>query len=339
MGDGRLADSRPGRIPPGGFQLIGQHRPNNTGAISSHLFQDSSAIRFPDVADPHLNVSRFTLPQLSIGRVQSLGHGVDIADPDAFTLLLPADGRLITDIRGQELSATPGMALLLPPEFRRTRSDASRRGTFMSHVFVIPRQLVLDELARLGLARRNGRLVGIRPAALTGLHGAGADLIQLATLLCRDIDMRARSTQTSSGLRAYERLILDKLIDLLLPDDIAAFSPAPQSRAQLVTRALAYMHENLGSIDSVAQIATALGIGRRTVELAFRHELQLSPAEALRDLRLDAVRGLLTQRPDASITDLALGCGFTHLGRFAQQFRDRFGMLPSALRRPHQPHP
>jgi AraC-like DNA-binding protein len=50
--------------------------------------------------------------------------------------------------------------------------------------------------------------------------------------------------------------------------------------------------------------------------------------------RLQMVRDAL-QRPDQqnSITDIALQCGFSHLGRFSAQYRQAFGEAPSATLR------
>lgn len=38
---------------------------------------------------------------------------------------------------------------------------------------------------------------------------------------------------------------------------------------------------------------------------------------------------LLSPGSRASVTDVAVRWGFFHLGRFAQQYRERFGVLPS----------
>lgn len=48
----------------------------------------------------------------------------------------------------------------------------------------------------------------------------------------------------------------------------------------------------------------------------------------LRGVRLDRVHLELSTRGGA-VTDVAARWGFFHPGRFAQQYRDRFGELPS----------
>jgi AraC-like DNA-binding protein len=51
----------------------------------------------------------------------------------------------------------------------------------------------------------------------------------------------------------------------------------------------------------------------------------------VRGVRLDRVRDeLAADDPLASVTDVALRWGFSHTGRFAADYRRRFGMSPSA---------
>jgi transcriptional regulator GlxA family with amidase domain len=53
----------------------------------------------------------------------------------------------------------------------------------------------------------------------------------------------------------------------------------------------------------------------------------------LRDRRLDRARSEILRQPAAHITEIAAECGFTHLGRFAEQYRERFGESPSRTQR------
>jgi len=55
----------------------------------------------------------------------------------------------------------------------------------------------------------------------------------------------------------------------------------------------------------------------------------------LRNARFAKVRiALLRAEPDDSVTVIAMACGFTHMSRFALEYRQRFGERPSdTLRR------
>jgi transcriptional regulator GlxA family with amidase domain len=50
---------------------------------------------------------------------------------------------------------------------------------------------------------------------------------------------------------------------------------------------------------------------------------------SVRQARLRRVRELLTDGSAASVTDAALRCGVTHLGRFSLDYRAAFGESPS----------
>jgi transcriptional regulator GlxA family with amidase domain len=50
----------------------------------------------------------------------------------------------------------------------------------------------------------------------------------------------------------------------------------------------------------------------------------------LNAMRLDAARNaLISARPMDTVTTVALGSGFAHLGRFARAYTERFGERPS----------
>jgi AraC-like DNA-binding protein len=69
----------------------------------------------------------------------------------------------------------------------------------------------------------------------------------------------------------------------------------------------------------------------RALHAAFQDRLGTSPMAYVRAVRLARVRDeLLRSDPGAvRVTDVAMRFGFVHLSRFAQQYRDQFGELPS----------
>ena len=82
---------------------------------------------------------------------------------------------------------------------------------------------------------------------------------------------------------------------------------------------------------TVAEIASACGVARRTLQRQFRQFIGRMPMDFLRDLRLDRVRQeMLHASGHATVTEIATRCGFNHIGRFARQYRVRYGESPSA---------
>jgi adenylate cyclase len=102
---------------------------------------------------------------------------------------------------------------------------------------------------------------------------------------------------------------------------------------QYVKRALVYMNGNLANRVTMAELASASAVPERTLFRHFRQFLGLSPLAYLHRLRLNAAKSMLSNTTNnAAIADIAISCGFTHLGRFAAEYRRLFGEAPSVTR-------
>jgi transcriptional regulator GlxA family with amidase domain len=80
----------------------------------------------------------------------------------------------------------------------------------------------------------------------------------------------------------------------------------------------------------VQDISLASGIGVRALQLCFRERFRMGPMEYLRLRRLHEARAVLGRGSPGSVTvtDVALLCGFSHLGRFSHYYRSTFGETP-----------
>lgn len=86
--------------------------------------------------------------------------------------------------------------------------------------------------------------------------------------------------------------------------------------------------EKIG-IDDLAQQA---GISARQVERKFKAAFGLGPHEFLIRTRILAAYRMLRET-EASLIDVALGCGFCDESALVRQFRKHFGLTPGAFRR------
>lgn len=91
----------------------------------------------------------------------------------------------------------------------------------------------------------------------------------------------------------------------------------------------AHVHEPL----TIEQLAEYAGVSVRTLFAGFRDFCDTSPMAYLRNLRLEQVHQELIGQPQVSVTDIAFRWGFAHLGRFAQEYKRRYGCLPSETAR------
>ena len=94
---------------------------------------------------------------------------------------------------------------------------------------------------------------------------------------------------------------------------------------KLVQRALAYVKAHAAEPVGPTDIASALGVSRRLLDLRFRECGQPSMGEILRTERLDLVCSRLRSSED-SIESVTSACGFANAVYAKQLFRERFGM-------------
>lgn len=100
-------------------------------------------------------------------------------------------------------------------------------------------------------------------------------------------------------------------------------------------RAIEFMHAHAAEAISIVDISKAAGISVRTLQLSFQQFKDTTPIAYLKALRLNGAREQL-QRRDCALTvgQVAAMWGFSHVGRFAQQYHEVYGETPSqTLRR------
>jgi AraC-like DNA-binding protein len=95
-----------------------------------------------------------------------------------------------------------------------------------------------------------------------------------------------------------------------------------------------YMRAHLQQPVSLFELAGEANVSVRALLKAFRGFRGTSPMATMRAMRLDAARAdLVAADAGERVADVALRWGFGHLGRFAAQYRRRFGEAPSATLR------
>jgi AraC-like DNA-binding protein len=106
----------------------------------------------------------------------------------------------------------------------------------------------------------------------------------------------------------------------------------PGDTPQPLRRALGFIDEHASDPITLDDIAMAARLSPRGLQAAFRRHLDTTPLAYLRGVRMErAHRDLQNAEPGdgVSVAGLAARWGFTHLGRFAVEYRRRFGAYPS----------
>jgi AraC-like DNA-binding protein len=102
---------------------------------------------------------------------------------------------------------------------------------------------------------------------------------------------------------------------------------APRS----VRKAMSLCEERTYDNLTISEMAVHAGVSIRSLQEGFRSYIGLSPTQYLREIRLRRVHEELTkgQNRDRTVSEIAGGWGFTHMGRFSHYYADRYGELPS----------
>jgi AraC family ethanolamine operon transcriptional activator len=132
---------------------------------------------------------------------------------------------------------------------------------------------------------------------------------------------------TMRNLSQVEECIFDAILDLIPSAEI--IEPL-HSRARIAREMLKVLQERLDDPPCITELCLAVGARERTLHLSCVEAFGRPPATLLAELRLNAAhRALLHPDRDTNVTEVAAHYGFTHFGRFAADYRRRFGELPS----------
>jgi transcriptional regulator GlxA family with amidase domain len=112
----------------------------------------------------------------------------------------------------------------------------------------------------------------------------------------------------------------------------ALTSPADPVRRARIDEVIDLIDADPSAELTSVDLAHRVGVSVRALQQEFREVLGVSPSAYVRGVRLDRVHHELL-RGGESVTDVAARWGFFHPGRFAQQYRERFGESPSGTAR------
>jgi AraC-like DNA-binding protein len=126
----------------------------------------------------------------------------------------------------------------------------------------------------------------------------------------------------------FEDLVLESLLSLVDYLD----EPYGRPPASVLFRRARQLADDMDRLPHIAMLAATLRVSVRTLENAFISATGISPKKYLLHRRLNRARqALLAAEPlgQDTVTSIALGLGFTELGRFAVRYRQFFGESPS----------
>lgn len=163
-------------------------------------------------------------------------------------------------------------------------------------------------------------------------QGPGLSWARLVALTVREMDNEHGAlTQPLMAARLQDALLTGLLLATEhryreeLDEPVGAALPGP------VKRVVDAIHAHPERPFTTVELAGIGQVGARWLQEGFRRHVGMSPMAYLRDVRMTRVHAELHKADPSQLTvgEAAYRWGFTHLGRFADNYRTRFGELPS----------
>lgn len=162
-------------------------------------------------------------------------------------------------------------------------------------------------------------------------HGIGAHAQTSLLYVVKALDADPSLLGHPLIMKNFEELLMGVILSL--PSNFSEEISAPSGTSftpACVSRAEEYIEANSGLPITIADILLHVGCSRKTLFADFRKFRGYSPGDFLANERLKQAHERLSEASESdSVTSIACESGFSHLGRFSEVYRKRYGVLPS----------
>lgn len=175
------------------------------------------------------------------------------------------------------------------------------------------------------LGKRDPATVNLRPH----LKFDDPTLLLVMKSLCCSGQPESRASQL-----LYQAFTCHLIVCLLTQNDVLARDPCTSRGLppRALRRVLEHIREHLEEELSLTSLAALAGFSSYHFLRQFRASTGMTPHQYVLSQRLDRARELLV-RCQLTVLDVALKCGFDDASHFAECFRRRYKLTPSAFRR------
>jgi AraC-like DNA-binding protein len=249
-----------------------------------------------------------------------------------FVVMQSGATRFVDPRRSAEAAPRRKALLLGPSSEGRSEVEEDSNGISM----IVDAEAMRGYADRLVGDKAKLRLDAIGPVSLDLGEPVAGTLARNLTGAFHELQALGRSGLSTLALRHFDELLLGLACVAVSPDLRELLRDrSPDVGSQVVRRARDFIHTHAAEPISFSELAGRLGVGLRSLQIAFRREVGCSPRDYLMACRLEVARACLLAGGDgATVTQIALECGFTDMAVFARRYRENFGEKPSeTLRR------
>ena len=137
-----------------------------------------------------------------------------------------------------------------------------------------------------------------------------------------------------TGYQIYVRNYMSSVwLDLYnkVKNDLNPIESAQNKNNSLLTKMLGYMNEHFAEKISLEEIANSACISERECIRTFKKHMQMTPFQYLQQYRVETAANMLLNS-DASITEIAMQCGFETSSYFSKTFKQMMNYTPKKYR-------
>ena len=300
-------------------------------SIGGRVYHEHTIVPIDPSRSPRVTLRSYTAGPVTLGTIHySAGARVTTGSVhEGYQINLPLEGTVRTSRPGERAVLTVGSAA----------AYGLHQHAFEG--FETPATLLGLKIERIALERRLAQLLG---RDLGGEHvefdlrfDLGEPRAQEWMALLRVLLRRLHTEDSLSSHPTFVAQLHDALLTGLLLAAPHAFrdeldAPTRAATPRAVRRVLALIDASPdATLLTVPELAAHAGVSVRTLQAGFRAALDTTPLAYLRARRLEATRRELAAADPATtrVGEVADRWGFAHHGRFASEYRDRFGESPA----------
>lgn len=169
-------------------------------------------------------------------------------------------------------------------------------------------------------------------------RGTGAMFRRTLDYILNEIQNNELADNHLGLTRLFDHMILTTILNL--PHNLnhkLSTSDGRYIAPGVVRTAEEYIEGHLLDPLTITDLVKVCKCSKSSLFSAFQKTRGYTPMEFLVERRLQmAKKKLSDSHKNVSVASIALESGFTHLGRFSQSYRQRFGETPSSTRRKHK---
>lgn len=247
---------------------------------------------------------------------------------DWYVVELPLFGQTGVTYGTETHAVAPGRkAFIHSPDDRVNWEDEGSRYRALS--LKIPATTLRRRLAHLNGDENNSRIAFHPFVDLSSPDGR--NLISIMSSAVELLSPRNSAFENPANAALFEEFVANALLTVL-PNSASRSLHLPVARTSEagLKRVMDYLDVHLDKPINIADMADVAGVSVRSLQRSFRYHYGTSPIRHLRLKRLDRARDrLLASEGSATVSQVAFASGFTHLGAFSADYKDRFGETPS----------